>query len=155
MEENNFIIIDTDTYNKWDMHLNNEKSLGEVLILSREVNPQERIGFESERAFILKDNDNLDKLVNFIDEKREVGCEINALYIHKRVLTGIKDQTEDSYCGIIRKLLATSNIIKIGIVSGGPLMDQLEECLGENVKIKSREDFDDKFDDNMGWELEI
>ena len=152
---NNFIVIDNDTHDaQWDVYLKDKKNTGEVFVLSREIQAEEQIGFDYDRAFILREDYNLDGLEKFIDRKIADGYQISIVYMHRRVLDDMNKLIKISHCQIIKGLLDRYTEINIGVHSGGSLKS-IKNCLGERVKTKSLLEIKSKFGSRKGWSLEV
>ena len=148
---NTVIIINEETHSNireaWDGCLGDER----FYVVERRLQSGGTIGFGWERIFILEENyyNNLDNLKKFIDEKRNARYDINALYMHSRVLeTMIKQEKKEGH--VIMRELYDKYRIKIRVFSGG----EVDKFLGEGVKEISLLDIDSMGSPIDGWDLD-
>lgn len=151
-EESNYFLINKNTHERlWEVYLKDREYTEKVFILSRDVPPEEGLGFKSERAFILTDGYNLNYLRILIGEELE-DYEINALYMHRRFL----DKEPHSNERIIDDLLETYKNIFIGIKTGGSIqtIPQCADEENERVEEIDLKEIEADLLPSMGWGLD-
>ena len=152
MLESNYFIINNNTHKRlWDRYLKDKEYAEKVFILSRDIPPEEGLGFESERAFILTDSYNLNYLRILIGEELK-DYEINALFMHR----GFLDKEHQANEEIIDDLLETYKKLFIGIKTGGS-SESIPQCVdeeNERVEEIDLKEIEDDLRRSMGWDLD-
>ena len=167
----NYIVIDNETHQSLYKRLvgnYSDRNKDDVeVVVCRKLQDD-----ELERAFVRRETgiESLEDVVNYIQEKKPQGYEINILYIDRIVLDSIKADKEeyrdsngryiDAYKYIIIKLLLESfPNIKIRLFSGGGLAHILDPLKREEIDKKTvcevslrkiRRTFQDK---DLNWSL--